>query len=113
MLALATFNLVKFLIIGKKYTNLPLLLFYVLTILLCIFRLATDWLLFSPYVGNLMTTFLSISPAILKINIGLVKAFIICELAIRVKHTTRIILMGVTRETNEYLKIVHRNIRRY
>ena len=83
-MVLTLYNCWAFLYKQQKYKTLPLLLFYVLTMLLTIGRIAYDIMqfgyLFEQYVIPTMLP-------ILKINMGLIQCWMLYELSLRVKQS--------------------------
>ena len=86
-LVLAFVNVYKFLYKGEKYKTLPLLLFYVLTVILTLMRLWSN-LWFLGYILN--QYLLEVLCPILKINIGLNQCWMLLELSLRIRKSITI-----------------------
>ena len=83
-LAFTVHNIVQFVIKQQRYKNLSLTLYYVLSFLL----IGTDLLYWIIYYksfrsGNLLITLL---PAVLKLDIGFLQAWIMVELALQMNY---------------------------
>ena len=86
--AAALYNSWAFLLKQGKYTMRPLLIFYLLTVLLCIIRVYyTMWLL-AAVSTEVIVGFLL--PPIIKINMGIHLCWSMLELSLRIKQSIKI-----------------------
>ena len=77
-------NICVFIVRQKRYRNLSLLLYYILSFFLIAIDLVYWIIYYQSFVGyNLVLQFL---PGILKIDIGLIQAWIMIELAIEMHY---------------------------
>ena len=85
---LALHNIWAFLVVQKRYKTPPLVVFYIIVILLSIARFYfTIWCL--PQVIDRILFTAEIMP-ILKVNLGFVQCWILTELYMRIKLSTRL-----------------------
>ena len=97
---LAFVNVYKFLYKDEKFKTLPLLLFYVLTVVLTLMRIWSN-LWFLGYI--LHQYLLEVLCPVLKINIGLNQCWMLLELSLRLRKSIAISKLTATHLSDESL----------